>query len=256
MSDELYVQRDGDGPALVMLHGLLGSGQNFGAVTRLLAEQFSVYRIDLRNHGQSFHHHDVRYEVMADDVCWTLDRLGLTQVGLFGHSMGGKVAMVLAQRFPARVRRLLVEDIAPRRYLSIHADILAAMASVPLSACASRRDVDDGLAEHIPSSQVRQFVLTNLVRGADGFVWRVGLQALLDGRDALRDYPDGLPAFSGPVRFQYGRQSDYLTALDLDWIRTCFPHASLEAFDSGHWIHFEQAAAFVQSTREFFSAES
>jgi len=103
----------GSGPPLLVLHGLFGSSSNWRGVARQLAETHTVYSVDLRNHGASPWADSMAYPEMADDVLQLMDRLGLKQAAVLGHSMGGKTGMALALRHPQRVRRLFVVDIAP-----------------------------------------------------------------------------------------------------------------------------------------------
>ncbi|MGI3776666.1 MAG: alpha/beta fold hydrolase, partial [Janthinobacterium lividum] len=110
----LHAVRAGEGPVVVLLHGLFGSGRTLGVVARrLVAEGFSALSLDLRNHGGSGHAPGMGYGVMAGDVVETLDALGVGAAAVLGHSMGGKVAMALAGAAPGRVERLVVADIAP-----------------------------------------------------------------------------------------------------------------------------------------------
>src|SRR3982751_66174 len=111
--------RDLDGagqPPLVLLHGMLGSSRNWQSAGTDLAQHFHVLAPDLRNHGRSPHAPEMTYEAMMDDVLAWLDANSLPRATLVGHSMGGKVAMLLACRHPERVQRLIIVDIAPRDY--------------------------------------------------------------------------------------------------------------------------------------------
>jgi len=101
---------------LVLLHGLFGSGSNFGTLARRLSTSRQVIVPDLRNHGSSFWDADCSIEAMAGDVLRLLDTAGAERAVLCGHSLGGKVAMAAALLAPARVSRLLVVDIAPVAY--------------------------------------------------------------------------------------------------------------------------------------------
>ena len=98
---ELHFTKSGSGPALLILHGLFGSGKNWHSHMRRFAEDFQVFSIDLRNHGQSFHRDEMTYPAMAEDVAQLIARLGLRDCRILGHSMGGKVAMTLALQHPA-----------------------------------------------------------------------------------------------------------------------------------------------------------
>ena len=108
----IHGERSGTQPVLVVLHGLLGSLDNWSTFARSQAEQRCVIAVDLRNHGDSPALTGMAYRDMAQDVVAVLDALAVTECDLMGHSMGGKVAMFLALHHPARVRRLIVVDIA------------------------------------------------------------------------------------------------------------------------------------------------
>ena len=109
----LHTDITGQGEPLVLIHGLFGSYENLGVIARALQDKFQIINLDLRNHGRSAHSDQMTYPLMADDVLDTLDALGLTQVSMLGHSMGGKVAMQLALQAPQRVKKLILADISP-----------------------------------------------------------------------------------------------------------------------------------------------
>ena len=88
------------GAPVLVLHGLFGSLSNWGWHCKQLAQQYAVYGVDLRNHGDSPHSDQLDYQVMADDVRELIVRLGFKSCCIVGHSMGGKVAMQLALGFP------------------------------------------------------------------------------------------------------------------------------------------------------------
>ena len=70
---------DGDGPPLVLLHGLFGAGQNWGAIRRALAPRYRILAPDLRNHGASPRAAAMDYPTLADDVAETLDAAGVAR---------------------------------------------------------------------------------------------------------------------------------------------------------------------------------
>ncbi len=137
---DLSYTRSGDGPPLVVLHGLFGSGKNWQSHTRQFASHFEVFNLDLRNHGQSFHSDEMNYPAMADDVAGLLQRLNLGNYNLLGHSMGGKVAMTLAAINPGSVARLVVADIAPVAYFHHYDDLIDPILALPLDAIESRAE--------------------------------------------------------------------------------------------------------------------
>src|SRR5690606_3874653 len=103
-----HFREQGQGPALIILHGLFGSLDNWAFVSQRLAEQFRVISLDLRNHGKSPHNAQMNYPVMAEDLREFMRERNLTQAHFLGHSMGGKAAMQFALSFPECVERLIV----------------------------------------------------------------------------------------------------------------------------------------------------
>ena len=180
-------QGEGGGTPVVLLHGLLGAGQNFGAVQKALAaEGHRVLALDLRNHGASPHAATMGYAEMAGDVAETLEAEGAWPAAVIGHSMGGKVAMALALARPEGVARLLVADIAPVTYPTpVFTTYVDAMRAIPLRPGLTRRDADAALAAAVPNPALRGFLLQNLLFAEEPPRWRIGLEAI--GRASCRE---------------------------------------------------------------------
>lgn len=105
---------DAFGSPVVLLHGLGGSAGDWEATGALLGQEWRVYALDLRGHGESDWPDEYDLVLMAEDVAGFLDELELDRVGLVGHGVGGAVARLLAQEHSDRVERLvLVETPAP-----------------------------------------------------------------------------------------------------------------------------------------------
>lgn len=248
----LHWASQGQGTPLLILHGLFGSLDNWATQSRLLGAEFEVLAVDLRNHGRSPHHDVMTYPAMAGDVAAFLDRAGRRWVDVLGHSLGGKVAMQLALSDPARVRRLIVVDIAPIPYPERHDDVLAALRAVRLGEVASRTDADRQLAASVEEPMLRAFLLKNLVRvRGEGYRWRINLDAIERAQTDLSQAPAGVP-FSGPTLFVRGENSDYLPPALTPAMAGLFPHAVVKTIrNAGHWPHFDQAGAFHQVVRRF-----
>jgi len=97
-------EEQGEGEVLVLLHGFCGSSAYWENVAPLLADSFRVIMPDLRGHGAS----DAplgayTIEQMADDVALLLEELGVEKYAVLGHSMGGYIALSLAQRYNSRL---------------------------------------------------------------------------------------------------------------------------------------------------------
>jgi pimeloyl-ACP methyl ester carboxylesterase len=244
----------GAGPAVVLLHGLFGSGRNFGAVQRALASRFRVIALDMRNHGNSPHCADMRYPTQAEDVRETLAALGVTQAAIVGHSMGGKVAMALALLHPEVVGRLMVSDIAPVRYEHGNRRLADAMQAIPLTPALTRREADAGLESVESRSDVRAFLLQNL-RFGDLPAWRVGLAEIAAAVPNLEGWVDLPGTYIGPSVFVTGERSDYVLAEHRGLIRGLFPNARFVAIkNAGHWVHADNPVGFLSVVEAFLAA--
>ncbi|MGD8347690.1 MAG: alpha/beta fold hydrolase [Gammaproteobacteria bacterium] len=251
---ELNYNSSGSGQPLVVLHGLFGSGRNWQSLARRLAQSFEVFNVDLRNHGQSFHADEMNYPAMAGDVTRLIRRLGIGPSHLLGHSMGGKVAMALALAEPELVADMVIADIAPVSYAHDHDELIDAVLGLSLDAIASRADADRALESAIPEPGLRGFLLQNLVRGSDGWRWRVNWQAIRRNMHNLTGFID-LPAdwrIDLRTLFIRGANSDYVDDEAAEQIRQHFDNAEIAIVENaGHWLHAEQPQAFIERVLEF-----
>ncbi len=244
----------GDGPPLVLLHGLFGAAKNLGAIARGLAGQARVIAMDLRNHGDSPHGTAMDFETMAADVAETCAALGVSSARVAGHSLGGKTAMMLALTRPEMVERLAVLDIAPIAYDHDYDDYVKAMRAIPLHTGLTRGEADAALAGVVREAPMRAFLLNNLSLG-DTPRWRVGLEEIGAAMPQLLgwDEPAGVAPYGGPALFLRGGASDYVPDSAAGEIRRLFPRARVETVDgAGHWLHAEKPRQVVDSLREFF----
>lgn len=247
----------GQGPPLIILHGLLGSLDNWVPHAQLLAARFHVHLLDLRNHGRSPHAAEFTHEVMATDVAEFVRAQNLDRVHLLGHSLGGKVAMRLAQVYPALIHRLVVVDMSPREYAPRYGEILATMAALDLSRFQQRNEIDAALLSVAPEKSIRQFLLKNIGRDATGgMIWKPNLPELCANYSNVRAALPNSPVFHGPTLFIRGGRSDYIAAADLAAIPQIFPQAEFATIaTAGHWVHAEAPEEFLRHVTEFLSAD-
>jgi len=251
----LYSRKVGEnGPDFVVLHGLFGSGKNWRSFAGSLEEDFQVWTLDARNHGDSPHADSMSYQQMAEDVVRFFDENELENVILLGHSMGGKTAMQLALQFPDRIAALIVVDIAPvcYDYQQKQLKLIEAMQGLHLAVEMSRSDIEKKLALKIPEKRLLSFLMTNLYRQNGQFQWRIGLEQIAAGMPYLLNYPEVNSVFKGPVQFIGGENSAYLKFEYHALIRKKFPESRITMLKNcGHWLHVEQPAAFQKTVNEF-----
>jgi len=251
----LYSRKVGEnGPDFVVLHGLFGSGKNWRSFAGSLEDDFQVWTLDARNHGDSPHADSMSYQQMAEDVARFFAENELENVILLGHSMGGKTAMQLALQFPDRIAALIVVDIAPVCYDHLHKQLklIEAMQELHLAAEMSRSEIEKKLAVKIPEKRLLSFLMTNLNRQNGQFQWRIGLEQIAAGMPDLLNYPELKSVFKGPVQFIGGENSAYLKFEYHALIRKYFPESRITMLENcGHWLHVEQPAAFQKTVNEF-----
>lgn len=244
----------GKGQPLILLHGLFGSGDNWGTVAKHFSQHYQVISVDLRNHGRSPHSDSQTYTEMADDLLELCNTLGLDRIHLLGHSLGGKMAMQFATQYPDKLEKLIVVDMAIRKYPDAYTHIIDAMMAVDLSAMQSRSDVDKALTSKIPHTMVRQFLLMNLVESENKLAWRINLAAL------RANYPNLIQAvcehtrYEKPSLFIRGERSDYVRDADIAHIQNHFTNAKFSTLAANHWVHAEQPQAFIEVVADFLAS--
>lgn len=240
---KLFYRHFGEGKPLIILHGLFGLSDNWVTHAKRLAEQFSVYLPDLRNHGQSPHSPTFNYASMADDLHEFIEEHQLKSPVIIGHSMGGKVAMWFALEYPELLEKLIVVDISPVKYpdRDAHFDIISAMMSVDFNAVHSREEVSILLNQSIPHPGTRLFILKNLYRKTKNtFDWRLNLDAISSNMDMIFAGVEVNNVFIKPVLFIKGGKSDYIKNEHLPLIKKLFPAAIITTIpEAGHWVHVD-----------------
>ena len=249
----LYSRTTGTGPPLVLLHGLFGSLENLGGLSRRLSSHFTLHSLDLPGHGRSDTLPELTLPAMAAAVMEWCEANEIHQAAWLGHSLGGKVAMEVALRFGHAVERLAVLDIAPTVYKNHHDQIFKAMNALDVRALESRDAADAAFAADVPDAAVRSFLLKNLVREGERWQWRLDLAGL------SRDYPqligENYRAQSRtPCLFLRGDQSHYLPPELPSAALERFPQATMITIrNTGHWLHAEAPDAVAQALLPFLA---
>lgn len=107
------VRIDGQGPAIMLLHGFTGSGAVWDRVTHRLAEHYTVIRPDLLGHGETDAPEDPNAYLIqwcAWDIGAIGRALGYETIALHGYSMGGRIALYYAEHWPEKIIKLSLES--------------------------------------------------------------------------------------------------------------------------------------------------
>jgi len=240
--------------ALIILHGLFGMGDNWNSLGKKFSKYYQVHLVDLRNHGKSPHSENFNYDVMCDDILEYIIANKITDPVILGHSLGGKVAMKFAFTHPNKIKKLIIADIAPRRYnTDFFLSILETLHKLPLENFEKREEIDEVLANTYNDRRMRLFLMKNLYRNEkEEFNWRFNLNVLLKKISNIQqaDFITGI--CDVPSCFIAGGKSDYITTEDKLIISSHFSNFSISTIDAaGHWIHAESPEKFYAEVLKF-----
>lgn len=248
-----YKQLGEHGKPLVILHGLLGTLDNWMTLGKAFAnEGFKVYMVDQRNHGKSPHSDEWNYEIMANDLQHFLDEHFIADPIVLGHSMGGKTVMKHAQLFPNVVEKYIVVDISPRQYDPHHQHILAGLKSIDLANLKTRKEADEALEVYVKGFGERQFLLKNLDRSPDGYSWKCNLPVITEKIGNVGETQFTEEKIAIPTLFIRGDQSKYIMDDDITLIQRMYEDVQFVTIaNAGHWVHAEQPKEFFEVVKDF-----
>ncbi len=250
-----HVERIGNGPPLLLLHGFTGSTDEWAALLPALAPLREVVAVDLIGHGRSAAPRDpTRYSFAhcVTDLVALLDALGLARTDVLGYSLGGRVALHLAAAAPERVGALLLESSSPG--IADPAERAARAASDDALADRIEREGLAWFVEHwasIPlfaSQQALPVVERAALRERRLRGSAVGYANSLRGMGAGRQTNlwERLPTLHAPALLVSG-------ALDLKYVAILTQMAErmagarhISVPGAGHTVHLEQREAFAQ----------
>lgn len=243
----------GEGQAVIILHGLFGSLDNWMTLAKKWSENYQLWLVDQRNHGQSPHSDSFNYQLMAEDLKEFIGEHQINNPIILGHSMGGKTAMEFAVNFPNLLKKLIVVDIAPINYEVHHYDIISALESINLNKITSRGQADEQLSKRIDEQGIRQFLLKNLYRKSkDTFAWRFNLEVIKEQIIPISAWNISEKQFEKSTLFIKGENSNYIQMNHAAEISKRFPQYHLELIeDAGHWVHAENPKKFSATVLTF-----
>ena len=242
---------------LFVLHGLFGRGKNWQTFARqysLDRDQF-VITVDLRNHGGNKFKKEHSYLLMAKDIMQIINHLGISKVDLLGHSMGGKLAMVIALSYQNVVNKVIVADIAPVKYNEDSQNIIDILLSLDLHSIKNRNHADEMLYDHINEKFLRTFLLQNLELAEGKYRWSINLEAIKNSMRDLRSFPnfDHSSLIDNKTLCIYGEKSNYVKEKYFNNFNNYFSNITFQKIeDAGHFLHVEKASEFYEMSLNFF----
>ena len=233
---------------ILILHGFLGSGDNWISVARKLNPiGFTIHLIDQRNHGRSFHSEKFDYHLMCEDLFNYIKHHNINNIILIGHSMGGKTAMNFSLIHPELVYKLIVLDTSPRGYPVLHQNIIDPLKEIDFSIFTTRKEIDIELGKSVNKQGLRNFLMKNIYRMNDGKLnFRFNLQSLSENIGKIGQKIETDAQFTREVIFIKGETSDYINESDKVMINNLFPNAKFYKIpNAGHWLHVDNPIDFL-----------
>ncbi len=251
----LSFRKYGQGPPLLILHGLFGSADNWHSLAKRWGQSYTVYALDLRNHGSSPHESAMDYLEMVHDLTQFCHQEDLKQVNIVGHSLGGRVAMLFASMHPQIINSLSIIDIGMKPVKGSHEPILNVLRTLDMAVFSDRGLLNSELNKSIESVPIRQLLQKNTLRSVDGSLgWKFNHEALLDHYEDLTAPLELDDPFIGSVLFLRGEYSDYLDEQLSPEILRYFPLARLETIPgAGHWVHADQPELVYKAITNFLT---
>ena len=171
-----YVDWGSDGAPVIALHGLASSCHWYDLVAPLLCQEFRIIAPDQRGHGKTTQARTgYDWETLSKDVAGLMDRLGIQQAAVLGHSWGGHVASAVAAYQPKKVSGLVMIDggiidsrISPDGSWEGFAGLLR-----PRNVSGTRRDFLDRLSNQLSecwSDDLARIVQTMVYEDDDGLI--------------------------------------------------------------------------------------
>ena len=242
----LNVLEVGNGPlTLIFLHYFGGSALEWQTVMSQLAGQYRCVAVDLRGHGDS----DApvsgySVENMADDVMELLQKLDIQSFVLVGHSLSGKVALMLASRQPAALRSLILVSPSPPVPEPISDADRADMLQTHGQRSAAEKTFTKITAKPV-SEIVKEQIITDNLRTAEA-AWKAWLIV-----GSKEDISGQMQKINVPVSILVGTADRAIppnvqSIMTLPYLKT----ATFDAIDAaGHLLPWEtpdELAAFIQ----------
>jgi len=225
----IYYEIHGEGDPLLIIAGLSMDLTSLKFIVPELSKRSKVITFDNRGAGRT-DKPDIPYtiEMMADDTRGLLEVLGVQKANVMGISLGGRIAISFALRYPDMVKRLILVSTSPKVSDTRSRRLYLALTEIPRRLGAVWKEYPQP-----------QYAYTRQLKASEGF-------------DAIGK----LHQIAAPTLVMHGKKdrlAPYVMALDM---QERIPHSQMRTFDGGHWFPFLHPKEFTATVNEFLKSES
>ena len=243
---------------LFIFHGLYGRGKNWQTFSKKLSKEENqiVVTVDLRNHGGNDFEENITYMLMMNDIVSLFNNLGVENTNILGHSMGGKLAMVIALLEPKYINKVIIADISPVNYNNNEDLIINSLLDMDLDLIKNRGEADDILSKYIDQKFLRSFLLQNLELVDSKYQWSINLRAIKKSMNDLRKFPiiKNITKFDKEVLCIYGENSEYVKEEHFNIFKKFFSNILFhEIKNADHFLHIESPLEFYEVSKNFLN---
>ena len=248
---------------VVFLHGLMAFSANWRKIASRLESRYQCLIYDQRGHGRSFKPESgYSVHILAEDLYRITEDLGWTDFHLVGHSMGGRVAMVFAHKYPNKVKTLCIEDTGAdiTRDAYKYYEKMLNIVPTPFKSKDEMKDFfQNRFLQLFTPSEAPEVLVTflqaNQEEKPDGtYDWRFSKQAMIDivKEGHKNDRWLEVSSFKMPVLLVRGENSHILSAEEFEKMLKVNPIITgVEVKGAGHWVHYEKYEEFTQLLLDF-----
>lgn len=252
----LFYRQFGSGDSFIILHGFLGISDNWINFAKIFSHKlhYKVIIPDLRNHGRSFHHPEHTYLSMLEDLIKLFKTLSIQNTHILGHSMGGKLAMLLSLMYPDVIRSLIVVDISPIKYENtFFSDLLEKILQINLAQFDSRNKIKNYLVNEFKNEIFTNVILKNTkLAKKNVYKWKANIKALYENIGNILDFPQISNSYSGKVLWIKGQYSPFILPTHENIMNKLFPNYQLCIIEkAGHFVHVDNEQAFSDCIIKF-----
>ena len=257
---------------LIVLHGLVGSSNNFRSLVSnpTIKSKVNSYLLDLRNHGFSEHKPTMEIQEMAADVVNFVTQKSLKNLIIMGHSLGGKVLMSMATAFPEIypfVKAIIIMDIAPINYhkdpnrkhpkIDETLNMLRGLNLIDMGN-KSYNELRKEVLGKCPTKEIGELIWTNIDHDKEHNIhkWKINLPVIVEYYNKILEFvPNTEKSYEGIIKVLRGSKSQYIMEDHYknftDIFKTLNPQTDIITIkDSDHWIHFEKPYDVIKEISE------